>query len=288
MFRHLEQLADEGELQYSWETEIVREQLHGMILDAAYAARVGRQLFSVVQLKAGHELKVTKETKNSVDFIKAAEGAEGIVDVEAYSQDTITPEKYFAIPVVSSEIREDANWDVIKRNIKACGIQAGLKEDANIVAAMADSTYGFYAGTSNAHRVTTSGTEIDVVDIVNAIRLPKTDDYYPNVMLIHPTQEAELNQIDTFVEADKVGSRVTFEKGFCGRIYGLDVIVSSSCTENYAYVLDQRWAGMLVVRRPLTTKTFEIPTRDSIGISVTFRQKAQVVQPNAGCDIVVS
>jgi len=286
MYRSLEQLADEGQLVYSMEKEVVREQIHAQIIDAAYAARIGRQIFKPIQQKAGHSLKFTLETANSIAFNKVAETAEIPIDREAYTQVEITPEKYGALPSMSTEIREDANWDLLRRNLVRCGTMAGLKEDSLVIAAMADSTYGFNAVES--HRVTTTGSELDIVDILGAIKYPEEDNYYPNLMVIHPTQKYELNQIDTFVEADKLGNRSAFEKGFCGRIFGLDVIVSPTCTENYAYVLDTRHAGVIVIRRPLTTKVFETPSRDTISIAVTFREAAKVLLAKAGADIVVS
>lgn len=287
-WKFLEKLANEGELQSSWESEMILQQVHAQIIDAAYAARIGRQIFKPIQMNAGAALEFRLETKNSINFQRVGEGALLLKDIENYSTATVTPVKYGDSIVISSEMIDDSNWDLIRRNIVALGNQAGLKEDALVVAAMANGTYGFYGGTSSSHRVTTTGTELDIVDIVNAMVYPMTDDCAPNVMLLHPKQVGELNQIDTFVEADKVGSRVTFEKGFVGRIFGLDCIVSSSCTADRVYVLETGRAGVILIRRDLSTKLFEVPERDSRGIACTFREAAQVLYPEAGCDIVVS
>ena len=287
-YKFLEKLANEGELITSWESELVQEQIYAQIIDAAYANRVGRQILKPVQLNAGSALNFELETKNSITFNRVAETGLLLKDVENYTEVIVTPVKYGCSVAIAREAIEDMKWDVIKRNLTALGIQAGLKEDALVVAAMADSTYGFYAGTGSSHRVTTTGTELDIVDIVNAIVYPRTDDCNPNIMLLNPKQEGELNQIDTFVEADKVGNRTTFEKGFIGRIYGLDCIISSSCTADRVYILDTSRAGVIVIRRDLSTSLFEVPERDSRGIACTFREAAQVLYPEAGCDIVVS
>lgn len=284
----LEKLVDEGELITSWESELVKEQIYAQIIDAAYANRVGRQILKPVQLNAGSALNFELETKNSISFNRVAEGSLLWKDVENYTEITVTPVKYGTSIGIAQEAIDDANWDLIKRNLTALGIQAGLKEDALVVAAMANSTYGFYGGTTSSHRVTTTGTELDIVDIVSAIVYPRTDDCNPNVMLLNPKQEGELNQIDTFVEADKVGNRTTFEKGFIGRIYGLDCIVSSSCTADRVYILETARAGVIVIRRDLSTSLFDVPERDSKGVACTFREAAQVLYPEAGCDIVVS
>jgi hypothetical protein len=163
---------------------------------------------------------------------------------------------------------------------------AGLKEDSIIFTALGDSTYGFPSQTG--HSITSIGTELDIPDITGSIYHIEDHNYFPNVLVINPKQKAELNEIDTFVEADKVGSRIAFEKGFAGRIYGLDTIVTTAVAADTAYMLDTREAGMLVVRRPLTVKPFEIPERDSVGAAITFRAAAQVLQAKAGTKITVS
>lgn len=280
----LEELAEHGELMYAWETELVKQQLYDVIKDAAYAARVGRQLVEVVQLKAGAALDFVLETVDSLVMRRITEGATIPVDVESYSKVTVTPVKYGNQVIISQEIREDANWDIMRRNLRRCGTQVGLKEDAIIFAAFADGTYGF--GTENA--VTSAGTELDIVDILSGIKEIKQEKYYPNVMVIHPTQESELNQIDTFVEADKLGSRITFERGFCGRIFGLDVVVTPTLSASTAYILDTREAGVLVIRRPLTMRAYEIPERDSVATAVTFREEARVLRAKAGATVTVS
>lgn len=286
MFRTLEELANEGELMYKWETELVREQLYSIIKDAAYAARVGRQLVEVVNLKAGANIKVDKETVDAITVARAEPGSRLLIDNEAYEQQTITPVKYGGVVQITGEIKEDANWDIMRRNIKRWGTKIGLKEDTIIFDSFSNATYGF--STQSGHAYTSAGTEIDVPDIVGMIAHIRAHDYFPNVMVLNPAQIAELNQIDTFVEADKVGNRATFEKGFCGKIYGLDVVETTSVAASTGYMLDTREAGMFVIRRPLTVKPFEIPERDSYGAAVTFRAAAQVIRPKAGCVLTVS
>jgi len=102
-----------------------------------------------------------------------------------------------------------------------------------------------------------------------------------------------LRQIDTFVEASKLGSREMLLTGQVGTIFGMKVFVTRNAyagqtATEYAWVLDTNEAGVLVVRRPLTMRTYEIPERDSIGIACTFRAEARVLRPEAGCRITIS
>jgi hypothetical protein len=287
----LQQLADEGELFYAFESELVKQQLFEVVRDASIENRIGRQLVDVINLKSGAALDIITADKDSMEFRRIAEGALIPVDTEAYTKATVTPAKWGNRVVISTELQEDANWDVMQRNLRQAGREAGVREDVIIFTAFNDATYGFPSTTGQYG--TSVGTEISVADIATMMYGPEAQDYNPNVLVLHPSQVKELRQIDTFVEADKVGSRVTFDKGFVGKIYGMDVVISRSAwvgqtSTEYAWCLDTTEAGVLVVRRPLTMKTYELPERDAVGVAVTFREEARVLRPQAGYRLTIS
>jgi HK97 family phage major capsid protein len=291
----LEQLADEGELITNFESELVKQQLFDVIKEAAIENRIGRQLVEVARLTHGNALDYILADKDSMEFRKIAEGALIPLDHESYTKVTVTPVKWGTRIVVANELQEDANWDVIKRNIRQAGREAGVREDFIIFTAFQDSTNGFQSETGGLanHQFAAAGTELSIADIVKGMATIEEHSYQPNVMALHPNQVKELRQIDTFTEADKVGSRVTFEKGFVGKIFGMDVVVSPTVWNNqtsteYAYILDSREAGVLVIRKPLTMKTYEIPDRDAVGVAVTFRAEARVLRAQAGAEITIS
>jgi len=288
--RSLEELAAEGELMYSWETELVKQQLYDIIKEAMYAKTVGRQLVDVIPLKAGHEMDFVLADKDSMKMRFVTEGATFMTDVEAYTKRTITPIKYGNLVVISQEIREDANWPVMKRNLKIAGVQAALKEDYLVFTAFNDSTYGI-SSDSNQY-ANSSGTELSIYDIATGMKAIEDDDYEPNTIVLHPTQVAELRQIETFVEADKVGSDITMQRGFVGKIFGMDVIRTTKAyidqtTSQYAWILDTTALGVLVVKRPLTMRAFEMPERDAVATAISFREEAGVLRPKAGYKITI-
>jgi len=294
----LEKLASpgEGELMYSWETELVKQNLYNIIRDAMYARTVGRQLLDVIPVKAGHSMDFILEDKDSLKMRFVTEGATLTTDVESYTKRTITPVKYGCLVTVTQEIREDANWNVVARNLRRAGTQAALTEDYLVFNALNDGTYGVSTATSaagNSHAISSQGTEISIYDIAAMMKVIEEDDYVPNVLVIHPTQTAELRQIDTFVEADKVGSDITFQKGFVGKIFGMDVIRTTKAwvdqtSTQYAWCLDAPEVGVLLVRRPLTMRPFEIPERDVVAGAVTIREEAGVLRAAAGSRLTIS
>jgi len=289
--KSIEELADEGMLMYGTESELVKQQLYDIIKEASIEARIGRQLVDVISMKTGTTLDFILADKDSMEFRQVAEGAPIPTDVEAYTKIQVTPNKWADQLLISQEIQEDANWDVVKRNLRQVGREAGVREDFIVFTAFNDSTNGFSSQTG--HGYTSAGTEISIADIAGAMKHIEEHDYVPNVLAVHPEQVSELRQIDTFVEADKVGSRITFEKGFVGKIFGMDTVISTTTWVNqtsssYAWILDTREAGVLVVRRPLTMKTYEIPEKDALGVACSFRAEARCVRPQAGVRITVS
>lgn len=287
--RSLEQLANEGTLVTEYESELVKTQLYDKIFDASIEARVGRQVVNVIKMTGGTTQDIITADKDSMEFRRIGAGANFPIDVEQYTKLSVTPVKWGNSFVITSESQEDSNWDIIKMNLKKAGLEAGVREDRIILDAFNDSTYGFISDTGQI--VTSAGTELSVADIADAMETIEDDDYRPDTLILHPTQVGELRQIDTFVEADKVGSRETWLKGFVGKIFGMNVLITTSAwlggTTDYAWCFDSNYAAALVVKRPLTVKPFVLPQRDSLGVTVSFREEAIVLQPKAGCRIYI-
>jgi len=284
--KSLEELADEGLLITSWESEVVRQQLYDIIKEASIERTVGRQCVEINKMTSGTTLDMILADKDSMEFRRVSEGARIPIDVEAYTKISVTPAKWALQVIVAQEVQEDANWDIIKRNLRQAGREAAVREDLIIFGAFNDSTNGFH----NTNSVSAAGSELSIKDIVDGMKAVEDDDYEPNRLVIHPTQLGELRQIDTFVEADKLGSREMLLTGQVGTIFGMSVLVSRSAwvgqtSTEYAWVIDSRNGGVLVVRRPLTMKSYEIPDRDALGVAISFRAEARVVRGEAGCRI---
>lgn len=82
----------------------------------------------------------------------------------------------------------------------------------------------------------TSNNDLEIKDIVNSAylmnvqKIPSTDRY----MLINPLQYSYLQNIDTFVEAHRLGSTDSIQNGFLGKIFGFNVILNTvGASDNY-------------------------------------------------------
>jgi N4-gp56 family major capsid protein len=282
--KSLQELADSGVLFKSAESELVKENLFNIIKEASIAAPVGRQIVDVINMQYGSTLDFDLADKDSMKVRVVAEGAEIPLDAESYTKKSVTPSMYGVRVGITNRMIEDANWDLVQRNLREAGRRVGLKEDEIIFNALEDTTNGF----PSENAVTSAGTELAIADIVSAMKEVENNDYVPNVMVLNPEQVSELRQIDTFVEADKVGDRRVFERGWVGKIYGLDTIITTQLDAASVLVMDKNEAGGLVVRRPLTVEKWKEPIRDLTQAVVTTRMAAVCFRPKAGAKITVS
>jgi hypothetical protein len=185
---------------------------------------------------------------------------------------------------------EDSNWDLIQRNLREAGRRMGLKEDSIIFTALEDATNGFPSATTGgtSHAITSGGTELALSDLTEAARVIDQENYVPNTLVLNPKQFKELRDLDTLTEADKIGDRRMYEKGWVGKIYGMDTILTNTVSADTAIVLDKNDGGGLVIRRPLTVEKWKEPIRDLTEAVVSTRMAAVCFRPEAGAVITVS
>lgn len=98
-------------------------------------------------------------------------------------------------------------------------------------------------------------------------------------LVICPTQLKNLLKIDTFVEADKFGSRESLLNGFMGRLYGFDVILSNTAqSDNYSIFLHKSAAG-IAFQKPVTTEINRNPKNLSNIIISHFNVGCKYLDP---------
>lgn len=274
----LQQLADEGLFTKSAEQKLIKQQLFDMIKDSAQKNAIGRQVVQVIPLREGSSLDFDLADANSMKVRKMSEAGEAPLTRETYTKISVTPVKYGGNVKITSEMIEDSNFELIERNLRQIGREMANKETEIIL----DSFHANFTAVSSA------GTELGIVDLTSAMNQVETADFSPNAMVLHPKQVNELRNIDTFVEADKVGDRRTFENGFVGRIFAMDGVITTIQTSDKVDVLDTNEAGGLVIRRPLTVERWNDPLRDLINATVTQRMAAVTFRATAGATITVA
>jgi len=216
------------------------------------------------------------EDEDTMDVRRVEEGAEVPLDSQSYSATEVTPVKYGVSIRITREMMEDSQFELLQRNIRTAGKRFAELETSLILTAL-----------DGANATTAGGAAITIANIAESMFDVEDSDYTPTDMLAGNEVVQDLRNIDTFVEADKLGSREMLERGFVGKLFGLNVIrfstnaAPSSTYAKYAYIFDREYAYGLAIKRDLTVENFNLPTFDMQGALVTMRIAATLIRSKA-------
>ena len=223
-------------------------------------------------------------TPNEMNIREIAEGAEIIIDQSAYTSFNIKPVKWGVALRITREMLEDGKWNLLDHNLRVAGKRFAEKETELIIQDALD----------NANNTVAGGAAITIANITRAMQHLDDSDYTPTTLFIGMEVLNDLRNIDTFVEANKVGNTEMLQRGFLGTIYGLNVIkfstnaAPSSTYSKYAYVTDRMWAYIIAEKRPVTIENFELPVYDMSAASITQRIKIRHLRAEAIAKITTS
>ena len=250
--------------------EMIMEQTKALI-PRELAARV----WAPSQIQ-GPSFAINLETPNTGIVRPTGEGAEVLLTSEDFTSITFTPVKYGAAVRITREMMEDAQFDLFNLNIQMVGRRFAENENTLILTAL-----------DGAGNTVTGGAAITVANITQGILNLHNSDFNPTNLIIGYEVLNDLQNIDTFVEFQKVGNTEMLDKGFKGTIYGLNVVAFSTNaapTTAYtrrAYVIDREKAYGIAIKRDITVENFTMPTYDMEGAVVTQRIQVQLLRSNA-------
>lgn len=261
---------------------LIERKIYDTLISAAQKNMIGRGLASVYMGPSaipGSSIDVNLVDPDSMTVFKVAEGAAIPIDVAGYTNTNFKPDKYAVRPLITKEMMEDGKWDLLAHNVQLAGVEMAENEDSLILTVLTGAT-----------NVVAGGAAITIANITRAMQYLEDADYKPTDLLVGPEVANDLRNIDTFVEADKLGSREAFENGLIGKIFGMDVRVFSANigTTTNAYVLDRRHAFGIAEKRPLTVEEYDEVSRDLSGAVVTQRIKVKLLRDTAVCRITTS
>ncbi len=224
----------------------------------------------------GSSIDIDREDPNTLAIREIGEGADITLDNQTYDSVNIKPKKYGVGIRVTTEMLEDGKWNLLARNITTAGKRFAEKE-TELVILQLDS-----AATTNS-----GGVAFTISDITTGMLDLEDEDYNPTTLLIGNEVLSDLRNIDTFTEADKLGSREMLETGFVGTIYGLNVMrfstnaAPSSTYSKYAYIYDKNEAYYIVEKRPITVERFDLKSNDMSAATITQRIAVQILRTSA-------
>jgi len=223
-------------------------------------------------------------TPDTMDVRVVGEGAESPIDQAIYTSSNFKPVKYGVGIRITKEMLEDGKWNLLQHNIRLAGKRFAENETNLILANALD----------QANSTVTGGAAITIANITRAMQYLEDSDYTPTTLFVGMEVLNDLRNIDTFVEANKVGNRDMLERGFLGTMYGLNVLkfstnaAPSTTYSKYAYVTDKTQAYAIVEKRPVTVSNFDLPVYDMSAANITQRIVVGELRTKAICKITTS
>jgi len=229
----------------------------------------------------GSSIDVNLMTENSLSVRLVPEASEIPMDSAEYSTTNMKPDKYGVAIRITREMLEDAQWNLLQHNLMIAGRRMAEKINALIISDALDSAANTVAG----------GASVTIANVTRAIQYLHDADKVATSFLVGNEVLFDLQNIDTFVEADKLGSREMLSTGFVGTLYGMKVYRTSTnagMTTTSSYVYDKNHAFMIAEKRSITVENFTLPSFDMEGAAVTMRVKIKPLRTNATCKITSS
>lgn len=232
----------------------------------------------------GSSVDLNLVSPDSMQVRIVGEGAEIYKDDPEFTSSNIKPVKYGVRVDITREMLEDSKWNLLQRAIEIAGKEMAENETNLIISESLDSAANTVAG----------GAAITIANITRGIQYLRDKDYEPTDLLLGPEVLNDLQNIDTFVEANKIGNTDMLKRGFLGTLYGMNVVLfsanaaPSTTYSKYAYVIDRKHAFVIVEKRPVTTEMYKTPTHDTEGVAITQRIKTKALRTNATCKITTT
>jgi hypothetical protein len=268
--------------------EQVRPKLKEMALsDQAYAvAEINRIVWEALKPNLAFRELVTiwHTDRPTYRFIRAILVPRAF-DVQEATEIPIAGEKYDYIdvnmrkigirPEISREMVEDAQWDVVARQLAEGGRAMAQKENELGIAllnTLATSSNN-YQGYGSAVNSKTSGSFV-YEDVVNLISTIRGQNAFPDTLFVNPTEEGSLLKDDKFIHAFYFGGLMKKALGpqeYFGQMIGFRTLTSTLETTGTPIMLDTARAAGFVIRRDVTVEHLIDPNKDLSGAAFTSR-----------------
>ena len=228
----------------------------------------------------GSSIDINLQTADTSDVRVIGEGGEIPLTEFDLTSTNLKPVKYGAAIRITRELLEDSMFNLLEKNVEIVGRRFAENENSLVITAL-----------DGAGNTVSGGAAITIANIARAIQYLDDADYTATDFIIGMEVLADLRQIDTFVEANKVGNRDMLGTGFLGNIYGLNVIkvsTNAGMTTTSSYVLDRRQAYAIAEKRPISIENFELPIYDMSAAAITQRITAKILRSSAVAKITTS
>jgi len=168
------------------------------------------------------------------------------------------------------EFAEDARWNVMNRQLEELGRSIAQLETEKII--------GLYAAIATADLASGAalaggGTAMSWTKSVQCWDAIENEDFpSPDLLILHSKQASQLFTATEFINSQYLPSEQTeLTRGLIGQALTMRIYKSSLCTNGVAHAVKKDVAGVMLIRRDITTEPYEDPKNGVFGIVASER-----------------
>jgi len=243
---------------------------------------LGKPGRSVVYIKE----KMSTDVPRKLSIYDPVEIPEGGGVPEAHEEIeyvTSIPKKYGKRPMVTKELIEDAQWDVIARNTQLVMTAAKEFEDKKILDAL-------HTGAYSGNAITTSSSDtLALSEIRKGIRYLARFGWKATDIVVNPAFWESMMSYSWAATSDNTSQEWKsnlFNTGRMPPVFGIPVTMTplledDSSGNSRALILARKICGVLTLKRDWTLEAVSDPVTDQQGLVLTARFDVVVLHPSA-------
>jgi len=236
--------------------------IHDVVVEAAKPNLIGRQIIDTRTTTEALERFV--KAKTSAAYV-GAEGGNVRISGERYETVDIQTNIIIKDSVEwTREFAEDARWNVMNRQLEELGRSVAELETAKIIALYEGIAAADLAGNAEIAGGAAVLSWSKVVEMWDAV---EGENFEADTMFMHPKQVSQLFTATEFINSQYIPSAgARLSRGEIGQALTMNVLKSSKCTNGKVHAVSKYPAGVLLIRRDITTDPWEDPRAGKFGI----------------------
>jgi len=243
------------------------DRIHDVVVDAAKPNLIARDIIDV--RTTTESLERFPRAKKSVAYV-AGEGGTVRIHGERYDWVDVQTSVFIKDGVEwTREFAEDAKWNVMNRQLEELGRSLAQLETEKIINLYAGITATDLAG---GGALAGGGTAMSWTKAVQMWDTIENEDFHPDTLIVHSKQASQLFTATEFINSQYLPSEQTeLSRGLIGQALTMKIYKSTLNTNGVAHAVDKASAGVLLIRRDITTEPYEDPKGGVFGIVASER-----------------
>ena len=276
------------------ESTLVQEEVYGTIIEGAEPYKCFREVLPITTAESYSTRVVKGETGYYAQEV--AEAGAPDIDTQEYSKVDIPILKYGIRPVITRELIDDCQFDIVDIELRKAGMAMENKLNRVCLNEILNSSRAI-----STNSLSPAGTHLAVSDLALArSKVIKQNWAEVSQLVTHPTAEGYLLQDSNIAYAAYMGSSGPLTTGTIPKLMGLTPRTCTATDLASSAVWGDTTAGtnvsalifsntaplaMIRMRHDLKVIKYDDPIHDLVGMNLLMRYGVRVINESGGCKI---